>query len=154
MLCRHGSRGSLGSERLLPRPVALQMSDSHRVHTTHVDTRTVHTADGRQLCVEIAGEPSDRTILVHNGTPNSRHLYPGWISDASSRRARLISYDRPGYGGSTADPGYSIADSAAGVRAIADARRAQRRAVWGVWGRGAPAPGGAGLPGGLVVAGA
>src|SRR5205807_7192555 len=64
-------------------------------------TRTVHTPDGRELWVEVAGASSDRTILVHGGTPNSRHLYPAWIDDAESRGAQLVSYERPGYGGST-----------------------------------------------------
>jgi len=39
------------------------------------------------------------------GTPNSRHLYPPTAIDAAVRGLRLISYDRPGYGGSTPQPG-------------------------------------------------
>jgi pimeloyl-ACP methyl ester carboxylesterase len=122
------------------------------MHMTRVDTRTVQTADGRELCVEIAGEPSDRTILVHNGTPNSRHLYPDWIADANSRGARLISYDRPGFGGSTPNPGHSVADSAADVRAIADALGVKRLVVWGLSGGGPPALACAALLGDLVAA--
>jgi hypothetical protein len=34
----------------------------------------------------------------------SRHLYGGWVADAQTKGIRLIGYDRPGYGGSTARP--------------------------------------------------
>jgi hypothetical protein len=37
--------------------------------------RTVRTPDGRTLAVEDAGDPGGRPVLVHMGTPNSRHLY-------------------------------------------------------------------------------
>lgn len=119
-----------------------------------VETRTVETTDGRELCLEIAGEASERTILVHNGTPNSRHLYPSWIEDASSRGAQLISYDRPGYGGSSPHPGHSIADNAADVQTIAEALEIDRLAVWGLSGGGPPTLACAALLSDLVVAAA
>ncbi len=56
-------------------------------------------------------------MLVHNGTPNSRHLYGPAAADAA-RGLRLIGYDRPGCGGSTPQPGRTAADCAADVRAI------------------------------------
>ncbi len=37
--------------------------------------RTVRTPDGRTLAVEDAGDLAGRPVLVHNGTPMSRHLY-------------------------------------------------------------------------------
>jgi len=86
--------------------------------------------------VQIAGAPSHRTILVQGGTPNSRHLYPAWIDDAASRGAQLISYDRPGCGGSTPHPGHSVADAAHDVRAITDALKIERLGVWGFSGGG------------------
>jgi pimeloyl-ACP methyl ester carboxylesterase len=67
--------------------------------------RTVHTPDGRVLAVEEAGDPAGRPVLVHNGTPNSRHLYGPDGRDAAERGLRLIGYDRPGYGGSSPQPG-------------------------------------------------
>ena len=103
---------------------------------SEVQTTTVQTPDGRELCVEIAGDPAGRPILVHNGTPNSRHLYSGWIEDAERRGIRLVSYDRPGYGRSTPQPGHSVADGSADVRAIAEALRADRLGVWGASGGG------------------
>jgi pimeloyl-ACP methyl ester carboxylesterase len=102
-----------------------------------VETRTVTTADGRTLCVEIAGEGLPNTVLMHRGTPNSRHLLGSWIDDADARAIQLICYDRPGYGGSTALPGRSIADGVDDVVAIADELGLDRFAVWG-WSGGGP----------------
>jgi len=86
-----------------------------------VETRTISVGNGRELCVELAGDPHGKPILVHNGTPNSRHLYGRWIADADKKGIRLISYDRPGYGGSTAHPGHTVASGAQDVRVIAEA---------------------------------
>jgi pimeloyl-ACP methyl ester carboxylesterase len=48
----------------------------------------------------------------------------------------MISYDRPGYGGSDRDPGRSVAGCVRDVRAIADPLRIERLAVWGISGGG------------------
>ena len=98
--------------------------------------RTARTPDGRVLAIEEAGDPDGRPVLVHNGTPNSRHLYPPHAIDAAVRGLRLISYDRPGYGGSTPQPGRSVADCAADVRAICSELGIDRLAMWGVSGGG------------------
>jgi pimeloyl-ACP methyl ester carboxylesterase len=58
------------------------------------------------------------------------------VADAAARGLRLISYDRPGYGGSTPHPGYSIADCADDVRAICAALEIDRLAMWGISGGG------------------
>lgn len=70
-------------------------------------------------------------MLVHYGSPNSRILYSRHLVDAHERGIRLISYDRPGYGLSTAQPGRSFADCVADVRALIDALEMERFAVWG-----------------------
>jgi pimeloyl-ACP methyl ester carboxylesterase len=98
--------------------------------------RTARTPDGRILAIEEAGDPDGRPVLVHNGTPNSRHLYSPHAIDAAVRGLRLISYDRPGYGGSTPQPGRSVADCAADVRAICSELGIDRLAMWGVSGGG------------------
>jgi pimeloyl-ACP methyl ester carboxylesterase len=98
--------------------------------------RTARTPDGRVLAIEEVGDPNGRPILVHNGTPNSRHLYPPHAIDAAVRGLRLISYDRPGYGGSTPQPGRSVADCAADVRAICSELGIDRLAMWGISGGG------------------
>ena len=98
--------------------------------------RTVQTPDGRVLAVEEVGDPNGRPVMVHEGTPNSRHLYPPAAIDAAARGLRLISYDRPGYGGSTAQPGRSVADCAADVRVICAELGIDRLAMWGISGGG------------------
>src|SRR5208282_1824181 len=49
---------------------------------------------------------------------------------------RLIGYDRPGYGGSTPQPGRTVADCASDVRAICAGLGIDRLAMWGVSGGG------------------
>jgi pimeloyl-ACP methyl ester carboxylesterase len=99
--------------------------------------RAVRTPDGRTLAVEDAGDPAGHPVLVHEGTPDGRHLYGPWVADAARRGLRLIGYDRPGYGGSTPQPGRSIADCAADVRAICATLGIDRLAMWGWSGGGA-----------------
>ena len=101
-----------------------------------ITQRTVRTPDGRTLAIEDAGDPAGRPVLVHNGTPNSRHLYGPAAADAAARGLRLIGYDRPGYGGSTPQPGRTVADCAADVRAICAELGVERLAMWGVSGGG------------------
>jgi pimeloyl-ACP methyl ester carboxylesterase len=120
--------------------------------SSEVETRTIPVGDGRELCVEMAGEPHGRPILVHTGEPMSRRLYGGWIADAENKGIRLIGYDRPGYGGSTAHPGYAVASGAADVRAIAEALGHDRIGIWGISGGGPYALGCAALLPDLAVA--
>jgi pimeloyl-ACP methyl ester carboxylesterase len=98
--------------------------------------RSVTTVSGRQLLVQEGGDPAGRAVLVHLGTPGSRVLYGPHLVDAVERGIRLIAYDRPGYGGSTAQPGRSVADCAEDTRTIVDALGIDRFAVWGVSGGG------------------
>ena len=98
--------------------------------------RTVRTPDGRVLAVQESGDPAGSPVLVHNGTPMSRHLYGPNVADAAEQGLRLIGYDRPGYGGSTPQPGRAVADCAADVRAICAALEIGKLAMWGVSGGG------------------
>ena len=98
--------------------------------------RTTRTPDGRTLAIEEAGDPDGHPVLVHEGTPNSRHLYPPAATDAAARGLRLISYDRPGYGGSSPQPGRTVADCAADVRVICADLGIDRLAMWGISGGG------------------
>ena len=104
--------------------------------SSEIETRTISAGSGRELCVELAGEPDGKPILYHPGEPMSRHLYGGWIADAEKKGIRLIGYDRPGYGGSTAHPGYTVASIAADVQAIAEALGHDRLGIWGISGGG------------------
>ena len=98
--------------------------------------RTVRTPDGRTLAVEESGDPAGRPVLVHMGTPNSRHLYGPNVRDAAAGGLRLISYDRPGYGGSSPQPGRTVADCAGDVRTICAELGIDRLATWGISGGG------------------
>ena len=97
---------------------------------------TVHTLDGRMLAVEDCADPAGRPVLVHMGTPNSRHLYGPNVRDAAERGLRLICYDRPGYGGSSPQPWRTVADCAGDVRAICAELGIDRLAMWGISGGG------------------
>jgi pimeloyl-ACP methyl ester carboxylesterase len=116
--------------------------------------RTVQTPDGRILAVQETGDPAGRPVLVHMGSPNSRNLYQPNAADAAARGLRLICYDRPGYGGSTPQPGRSHADCAADVRAICASLQIDQVAIWGISGGGAHALASAALLPDLVVAAA
>jgi len=119
---------------------------------TPIETQTVTTPDGRALMIELGGDPTGLPILVFNGTPSSRLLYRPWLEDAAQHGVRLISYDRPGYGGSTSQPGRTVADCAEDVRAIASTLGLPRLAVWGASGGGPHALACAALLPDLVVA--
>jgi pimeloyl-ACP methyl ester carboxylesterase len=104
--------------------------------SSKVETKTIPVGSGREICVEMAGEPDGKPILVHPGEPMSRRLYGGWIVDAEKKGIRLIGLDRPGYGASTAHPGYTVASGAQDVRAIAEALGYDQIGIWGISGGG------------------
>jgi pimeloyl-ACP methyl ester carboxylesterase len=97
---------------------------------------SVTTADGRTLTVREAGDPDGVPIIAHAGTPGSSMLYPPHVTAAEEAGVRLISYDRPGYGGSTRMEGRRVADCAVDVAAVCDALEVGRFCVWGVSGGG------------------
>ena len=99
-------------------------------------TTEVTTPDGRTLTVASAGDPAGQPVFKLHGTPGSRVLDETSRRDAEERGIRLITYDRPGYGGSTPLPGRTVADGAADVRAIAEALGLERIGVWGISGGG------------------
>ena len=99
-------------------------------------THAVTARDGRALQVFEAGAEGGAPIVYHHGTPSGGDLFDLWVEDAAARGARLIGYDRPGYGGSDPHVGRSIADAAADVAAIADALGFERFVTWGISGGG------------------
>ena len=117
-------------------------------------SRTISTEDGRNLRIIEAGLLDGIPVLVHNGTPGSRLLYHPWVKDAEERGIHLISYDRPGYGGSTPQPGRTVANAADDVATIAKALNLTQLFVWGISGGGPHALACAALLPDLVVAAA
>jgi pimeloyl-ACP methyl ester carboxylesterase len=93
--------------------------------------RVVGASDGRTLVVQEGGDSDGRPVLVHGGSPNSRLLYPPDVALAARQGIRLISYDRPGYGGSTRQPERIVSDCVQDVRAIAAALGIERLAIIG-----------------------
>jgi pimeloyl-ACP methyl ester carboxylesterase len=120
----------------------------------NVASRTILTANGRKLRISEAGQPDGTPVLVLRGTPQSQLLYDRWVADAQSRGIRLISYERPGYGGSTPHPGRAVASAASDVAAIAKELGLHRLLIWGISGGGPHALACAALLPDLVVAAA
>ena len=122
--------------------------------STQVEQRDVTTRDGRTLRVHDThpGE-GDRTVVVwHHGTPNTG-APPTPLREASDRLGlRWVGHDRPGYGGSAARPGRSVADVAADMEDLADALGIDRLLVMGHSGGGPRALACAALLGDRVAA--
>ncbi len=66
-------------------------------------THTVPLPDGRSVAVDDVGDPAGPVVVLLHSSPGSRALDP---DPAATQAAgvRLITIDRPGYGGSTALP--------------------------------------------------
>jgi pimeloyl-ACP methyl ester carboxylesterase len=98
------------------------------------DGRTLHAYDAG------AGDAGGRlAVFWHHGSPNigapPKPLFPA----ADRLGIRWVSYDRPGYGGSTPHPDRAVASAAADASAVADALGIGRFAVVGHSGGGSHA---------------
>jgi pimeloyl-ACP methyl ester carboxylesterase len=90
--------------------------------------------DGRTLHVYDTGtdDADDRlAVFWHHGSPNIGAPPEPLFVAAEELGIRWVSYDRPGYGGSTPRPGRDVASAAAYVSTIADALGIDRFAVMG-----------------------
>ena len=96
----------------------------------------VEGAGGRRLRVVERGAEGGTVVLVHHGTPSSGSLWPGHVEMAAARGARMIAYDRPGYGGSDEHRGRTVSCAVRDVQAIADHLGAERLVTWGASGGG------------------
>src|SRR5918912_2148248 len=90
------------------------------------DGRTLHAYD-----TGADGAAGRLAVFWHHGTPNIG-APPEPLFEAADRLGiRWVSYDRPGYGGSTPSPSRDVASAAADVAAVADALGIERFAVMG-----------------------
>ncbi|WP_213001310.1 alpha/beta fold hydrolase [Winogradskya consettensis] len=93
--------------------------------------RQVEARDGRVLEFAVTGHPQGSPVFLLHGTPGSR-LGPKPRSSVLYRLGvTLISYDRPGYGGSTRHPKRAVADAAEDIETIADSLGLRQFAVVG-----------------------
>jgi pimeloyl-ACP methyl ester carboxylesterase len=105
---------------------------------------------GRVLRVRDAGEPGGAVVMYFHGTPLSRLDLCFGEQLAAERGVRLVSFDRPGYGGSSPAP-FGLASIAADAHAIADGLGVDRFATLGFSGGGPGALAAAAVPGGRVT---
>lgn len=97
----------------------------------------VELHDGRVLEATAAGPTHGMPLLFHNGTPTAALLFEPMVEIATARGLRTIAYSRPGYAGSTAQPGRTVGDAAADVTAVLDSVGAGRFVTIG-WSGGGP----------------
>jgi pimeloyl-ACP methyl ester carboxylesterase len=101
-------------------------------------------SDGRTLHVYDAAADGDSgrlAVFWHHGTPNLGAPPEPLFAAADRLGLRWVSFDRPGYGGSTRDPGRTMGSVAADVAEVADALGIDRFAVVGHSGGGSHALG-------------
>ena len=104
---------------------------------------------GRALCARDEGDPSGPVVMYFHGTPGSRLDLSCDEQAVTDSGVRLVSFDRPGYGGSTPAP-FGLASVAADAHAVADALGVARFATLGMSGGGPAALAAATVPGGRV----
>ena len=79
---------------------------------------TVPADDGRVLEALVAGPDDALPLVFHTGTPSGLVWNAPLAEAAAARGLRTVLYARPGYGGSTPQPGRLVADAAADVDKI------------------------------------
>ncbi|MGW4490252.1 alpha/beta fold hydrolase [Amycolatopsis sp. NPDC004368] len=94
---------------------------------------------GRVLRVHDSGRGDALTVVWHHGTPQTGALLAPVLAAADARGIRVVSYGRPGYGGSAPAPGRTVGSAAEDVRSLADALGLERFAVVGASGGGSHA---------------
>ncbi|WP_181771647.1 alpha/beta fold hydrolase [Amycolatopsis pittospori] len=95
-----------------------------------VNESDVDLGDGTTLHAYDTGGDGP-VVFWHHGTPNIGAPPVPLFAAAERLGLRWVSYDRPGYGGSTPRPGRDIASAASDVEKVADALKIERFAVFG-----------------------
>jgi pimeloyl-ACP methyl ester carboxylesterase len=98
----------------------------------------IAAGDGRTLHLYDCGR-GGLVLMWHHGTPNIGAPPRPLFAAAERLGIRFISYDRPGYGGSTPLPGRDIASAAADAATVADVLSVSDFAVFGHSGGGSHA---------------
>ena len=100
------------------------------------ETATVERPGGRVVAYTSWGDPGGRPLLLLHGTPGSRFSRSPDPEVYRRLDAHAVSFDRPGYGRSTAQRDRTILSVADDALAVADAAGWERFAVLGVSGGG------------------
>ncbi|HET9091418.1 MAG TPA: alpha/beta hydrolase [Acidimicrobiales bacterium] len=100
-------------------------------------TRSVSLDDGRVLEVRTSGPEDGIALVFHHGTPGSATPLRALERAAQARGLRLVSFSRPGYGGSSRRSGRRIVDVVADTAAVLEALGVERCLVAG-WSGGGP----------------
>jgi pimeloyl-ACP methyl ester carboxylesterase len=99
------------------------------------DLLTVDIADGRRLEAIVSGPADGLPVVLHHGTPVGLVPWPSFL-DPAQCGWRTVQYARPGYGGSSPQPGRSVGDAATDTAAVLDAIGADRFVTVGLSGGG------------------
>ncbi len=81
---------------------------------------TVTLDDGRALQALSEGDPAGTLLVFHHGSPGAAVPFGTFDGAAAERGIRLVTYSRPGFGGSSRHEGRTVADCAKDVAALAD----------------------------------
>ena len=94
-------------------------------------------SDGRRIEFEVTGPENGDVLLHHHGTPGSLVQRRVLQRAAHTRGLRMVTYSRPGYGGSSRLPGRDVAAVTADCTALLDHLGADRCVTTG-WSGGGP----------------
>jgi pimeloyl-ACP methyl ester carboxylesterase len=80
----------------------------------------VELDDGRSLEYLVAGDGGGTPLVLHSGTPSAALIFEPLAAAVARHGLRLVVYSRPGYAGSTPQPGRTVASVAGDVAAVLD----------------------------------
>lgn len=101
-----------------------------------MDLRDITLVDGRTLEVGESGPQGGPVLLFHHGTPGAVTQDRHFARAVHERGWRLVTYSRAGYGGSSRNPGRTVADVVPDMRQLLDAIGAERAYIAGASGGG------------------
>jgi pimeloyl-ACP methyl ester carboxylesterase len=107
------------------------LPSGHSITDVPDELLTLTLPDGRTLGYAAWGDPAGQPIISIHGTPGCRLSRHPDNAKIAATGARLITYDRPGYGASDRHRGRTVADCVDDVAALADALGFDRFAVTG-----------------------
>ena len=99
--------------------------------------KSLQLADGRTLEYLVTGPADGIPLVMHGGAPSAAMFFEPMAETATARGLRFVVHNRPGYGGSSPQPGRTVASVAADVAAVLDELGADRFLTVG-WSGGGP----------------